>query len=172
MNQWLGAVFVIGATTYTGIWYGEQLQEHIRQLTKIRKILLDLYCDVEYGGCTLSESLERIAKKQDILLREWLGDLCEKMRLDKGLPFEEIFERSVYDKLTNSALSAQDIKRMAEFGKSLGSTQRVNQLRAIQIYQKELEQRIEELESDCREKRKISRILGISSGVLIVILLL
>ena len=163
---------MIAATTYTGMEYSKNLHKRIWQLNDLKKIMLNLYGDVEYGGCTLAESFERIAKKQEPPFQTFLNTLCIKMKKEKGMPFEMIFEGAVNETLQTSALRIKDKENLTRLGRQLGNTQRNSQLRTIQIYLEELEQLIQELEKEKQEKQKLGRILGISSGVLIVILLL
>ena len=74
--------------------------------------------------------------------------------------------------LSESALTDSDRNSLIQLGKQLGNNQRNGQLRILQLYLQELEQEMKELEKTKQEKQKIGRILGVSSGVLIVILLL
>lgn len=172
MMRWIGALCVVFATSYVGIEYSKNIQRRIRQLSELKKIFLDLYSDVEYGSCTLLESFQRIAKKQEPLYQNLLTDICAGMEKGNGMPFGIIFSDSIERILAESALRDSDKKGLMQLGRQLGNTQRNGQLRILQIYLQELESLIEELEKTKQEKQKLSRILGVSSGVLIVILLL
>lgn len=172
MIRWIGALCVVFATSYAGIEYSKNLQRRIHQLTELKKIFTDLYSDVEYGACTLAESFERIAGKQDILFQDFLNRICCGMKDGNGMPFHLIFSEAIDHALSESALRDSDKVHLIQLGRQLGSTQRNGQLRILQLYFQELEQLIKELEEAKLEKQKLSRILGVSSGVLIVILLL
>lgn len=172
MIRWVGALCVIVSTTLAGIEHGRKLQRRITQLNTLKHIVIQLYGDVEYGGCTLAESFQRIAAKQEATFQLFLLNLCEKLEKEKNSSLREIFTDAVEAFLKNSALDDRDKAGLIRFGSQFGSVSKNNQLRIIQLYIQELEQVIEELEQAKTEKQKLSKVLGISSGVLIVILLL
>lgn len=178
MIRWIGAIFVVFATSYAGYEYSQNLQKRIQQLNGLKKIFTDLYSDVEYGACTLLESFSRIGERQENLYRDFLQRVCSGMKKDEdpkeknGIPFHLIFSEAIMTQLSESALTDSDRNSLIQLGKQLGNNQRNGQLRILQLYLQELEQEMKELEKTKQEKQKIGRILGVSSGVLIVILLL
>lgn len=173
-----GAILVIFATSYAGFECSGRIQKRINQLYGLKSIFTELYSDVEYGACTLSESFGKMAEHQEKLYEVFLKDLSQSMKFDsengryQEQSFSCLFSEAVDQKLSQSALSKEDKQGLIQFGKQLGSNQKQGQLRLIQIYLQKLDLKIQELEKTKSEKQKIIRILGISGGMLLVILLL
>ena len=88
------------------------------------------------------------------------------------MAFGSIFADAVEEKLKDSDLKKEDKEELMDMGKQLGNQPRQGQLRILQLYLHDLERKIQELECDRQGRQKIGKILGIASGVLIVILLL
>ncbi len=167
---------MVAATSYAGFAYSQNLQQRIWQLNNLKKIFTAVYSDVEYGACTLVESFERISNKQEVLFQDFLKRICCGMKKDSTsnlcMPFYIIFSEAIDSQLKESALHDSDKEDLIQLGKQLGNEQRKGQMRIIQMYLQDLDVKVAELEKSRQEKQKLSRILGISSGVLIVILLL
>lgn len=176
MMRLIGAIFVIAATSWAGVEYGRNLQYRIRLLSGIKKIFTEVYSDVEYGACTLKESFERIAVKQETVLERFLIKICAGMGGNEAgqgnMPLHLILSEAVNSELSESSLLPADKEQLIRLGEQLGNNQRKGQLRILELYLHDLDGKIAELQKEQKDKQKISRILGISSGVLIVILLL
>lgn len=178
MIRWVGAGLVVLATSLAGYEYGRNLQKRISQLKELKKIVTDLYSDIEYGACSLSESFARISEQQSELYRAFLLKICAGMKKEEpmesryGMPFSMIFTQAVTEMLSGSALTESDKKGLLRFGSQLGNNQKKGQLRILQLYLQELDYQIEELQKTRVEKQKTGQMLGISVGVLVVILLL
>jgi stage III sporulation protein AB len=172
MIRLIGAGLVILATSYTGFRYSGSVAGRIHQMREIQGIFTDLYSDVEYGACTLAESFSRIARRQNVMFQGFLICLCECMGQVNGMDFAAIFEETVELKLKDSDLKKEDKDELIYMGKQLGNQPRQGQLRAVELYLHDLERKIQELERDKQDRQKLSRVLGIAGGVLIVILLL
>lgn len=178
MIRLAGAILVIFATSYAGFECGGRIQKRINQLYGLKSIFTELYSDVEYGACTLSESFRKIAEHQEKLYEVFLKELSRSMKCDsedrryQEQSFAHLFSEAVDQKLSQSALSKEDKQGLLQFGKQLGCNQKQGQLRLIQMYLQKLELKIQELEKTKTEKQKIIRVLGISVGMLLVILLL
>ena len=172
MIRLIGAVLVILGTSCAGFRYSFSIAGRISQMKGLQNIFTDIYSDVEYGACTLAESFARIARRQDMMLQEFLIYLCECMEKGNGMAFGSIFADAVEEKLKDSDLKKEDKEELMDMGKQLGNQPRQGQLRILQLYLHNLERKIQELERDRQDRQKIGKILGIASGVLIVILLL
>lgn len=178
MNRLLGAILVILSTSYIGYEYSKNIQKRIQQLESLRRIVTDLFSDVEYGACTLFESFSRIGAKQDILFQGFLEKVCSGMQNTNGytdgsgMPFSVIFAEAITSELCNSALTKEDKNSLEQLGKQLGNNQKKGQLRILHLYLQELEGKLVELEKTKKEKQKMGQMFGVTSGILIVILLL
>lgn len=172
MLKLAGAILVIFSTSFYGLSYSSNIQKRIDELKTLKRIFTELYGDVEYGACSLQESFFRIGNSQDTFYKKFLHRICQNMKNGPLHSFSEIFEKVAEEELKISALKKEDLESLMSFAAQLGNHQRESQLRVIKIFLHDLEQKISQLEKDRISKQKLSRVLGVSSGILIVILLL
>ena len=163
---------MIFSTSYYGLCYSQSIQKRIQELEILKKIFAELYGDVEYGACSLQESFFRIGDKQNHIYKRFLHEICKKMGHGCGTTVSDMFEMVIKDSLEKSSLNRNDLELLKAFASELGNHQKDSQLRMIKIYLHDLDQKISELERERISKQKLGRVLGISSGILIVILLL
>ena len=71
----------------------------------------------------------------------------------------------------NAALTKEDKEEFARFGESLGYLDVEMQKNAMKLYLKELEQKIEYLQKEIPQKRKLYQSLGVMGGIFLLILL-
>ena len=85
-------------------------------------------------------------------------------------PFDEQFRRMT--ELFKEVLSREDIRTLNEFTRDLGASDTASQLQHIRLYVALLRERLEQARGDVERKSKIYRILPLSLGVAIAVLLI
>ena len=73
--------------------------------------------------------------------------------------------------LKGRAITKEDKEEFARFGESLGYLDVEMQKNAMKLYLKELEQKIEYLQKEIPQKRKLYQSLGVMGGIFLLILL-
>lgn len=70
------------------------------------------------------------------------------------------------------ALQTQDVELLLSFGEGFGYLDQQMQLSSIQFVQEQLLDRVGELRGGCAARMRMARLLGVSAGIFLVILLL
>ena len=99
------------------------------------------------------------------LFASCISDIPVFLKKDKKL-YKEIKEQ-----LKGTALTKEDKEEFARFGESLGYLDVEMQKNAMKLYLKELEQKIEYLQKEIPQKRKLYQSLGVMGGIFLLILL-
>lgn len=172
MIKTAGSVLILLTAVFLGFLKGQQYEDRIHDMKILEYIFQELLSDIEYGKITMGESFGRIEKKVQDPFCRFLKNLCGEVKWKRGRRFEDIFAGELDACLRKSALSPNDLQKLKALGYHMGVTEKESQIHAIQTYLRELKTERENLECIAPDKKKICRVLGISGGAFLVIILL
>ena len=172
MIRLLGALCILVSCSSYGFLRGQLWTDRLKQIRIIRRIFITLSGDIGYGSISLPESLERIAGQVDMPFSRFLKNISGEMRRGQGKPLDIIFREEIDRTLGYSALKPSDKAGLAQMGALLGSMDRGTQVQIINMYLQELDTTIADITDSIGSRQKLCRMLGVVSGILIIILLL
>lgn len=172
MIKAMGAIIILAAATCLGFMKGQQYEERIRDLKQLELIFQELLSDIRFGKITMAESFQRISLNVPIPFDRFLKNLCGEMKWKRGRRFEEIFSEEVKKCLEQSSLENSDLQKLKKVGHSMDGADRESQIHALEIYLREVKKEREWLEGMAPEQKKICRVLGVTGGVFLLIILL
>lgn len=88
----------------------------------------------------------------------------------KGKPFGEIFRSCARESLDDQNFTREEKEKIFSLGERLGYLGMDMQLRQLQLLEEDLENEIQELNKDLKEKKKLYQSLGILLGILLAVL--
>jgi len=165
---------VLAGSAGLGIWIGLQYKERIRILLQLRKMLLLMDGEIRSRHTPLPEAICRLTGKTEEPCRAFLQTLNELFREQQQEVFSVLWRRAVEEKLDvdESPLKKEDLELIKDFGEMFGCPDVRMQLDAIHFLQEQLLDRIGELSSVCSSKMRISKLMGVSAGIFLLIILL
>ena len=172
MIRLAGGLMVIGAATLFGFRAAEAVEEEYRQIQDIRRIMYMLQGEIRYARSFLSEAFQIIANTQEEPYASWLTCLQKKMDLRTEGSFPGIWEETAREHLEGLALKEAEKKRLYALGQYLGTADVKMQISHLQMYVEHLERRMEEMRHTMQTQKKLYRVLGMSGGILLAILLI
>lgn len=165
-----GVCLVLGASFLLGMQKSRQFTKRIEQLQELHRMVLCIQGEILYKKAELPEALRSSAGKVrppfDLFLRQTAG------RADSfdGVRFSCLFEQEIREQLKQTALVKEDKEELTRFGESLGYLDVEMQKNAMIFYLRELEQKIEYLQREVPQKRKLYQSLGVMGGIFLLIL--
>ena len=142
---------------------------HLEDLILVLKILRS---EMEYRNDPLPELMERIARRMTGKAGDFLNAVCSFLKGDDRYDFYDSWKEAVNKIYGESALAESDRSILSRAGIELGKTDMSNQLALFAHLFDRLEEQKKEADEERRKKSRICRTLGISLGVLAVIVLL
>lgn len=167
-----GSVLVISATTLWGIWKERELKEQYIQMENLRQLFYRLQSEIRYARSPLGEIFPHIGRYAKEPYRTWLLKLGERMDERNGGAFEELWETSIRECLTDSGLPEAELMRLTELRGRLGLADIELQVKSLELYLIQLSEAMEEARENMKTKVRLCRCLGIMSGLFIVTLML
>ena len=172
MIRLAGGLLVIASASLFGFRAADALEEEYRQMQDLRRIVYMLQGEIRYARSFLSEAFLAIAQDQEEPYKSWLRCLQEKMdmREEGSLPW--LWEETARAHLGKLALKEGEKRRLYALGHYLGTADVKMQVSHLQMYAEHLEARMEDMQQTMQTQKKLYRVLGMSGGILLAILLI
>ncbi|SDC04378.1 stage III sporulation protein SpoIIIAB [Shouchella lonarensis] len=169
--KWLGACFIVLCTTLYGFHKAKALRERPQQLRQLQVALRSLEAEIMFGQTPLAEASERIAAQLSEPLSQFFLQFSCKLQ-EKHVTVATAWMESLDETLRETALKQSEREVLRQFGTTLGTTDRTQQQKQLKLAQVHLER--DELEAKDLQVRyeKMTKMLGILAGLLLVILFL
>ena len=168
--KFLGAVALIGATSFIGFSLAADCSKRPRALRELQALLQMLENEISYLSNLLSEAFNRIYEGTNsdtaILFREAAIHLETN-----GTTADTAWEKAIEENYAKLSLNKEDKAILLTFGKMLGNSDLEGQINNIKLISSQL--KLQELKAEEMRKKneKMYRSLGVLSGLAITIIL-
>lgn len=171
MIKIIGAMLIIGATTWVGFESAKTLHNRTEQLRLLKSALRSLEAEIMFGHTPLHEASRRIASQLSSPLNQLFESFAKKLT-DTETTVKDAWEQSLKEIWKSTALKQGEYSIMKQFGETLGRHDKFSQQKQIQLALTHLER--EEMDAVDKQAKyeKMAKSLGFLSGVLLVIILL
>ena len=161
---------ILVSGTGCGFALSSRLTRRKRNLEMILRMLILLKGEIRYGNTSLYDAFTGAAGKLEGKYREFFLNTAEEIKKKKGKPFGEIFRNCARASLDDQNFTREEKEKIFSLGERLGYLGMDMQLRQLQLLEEDLENEIQELNKDLKEKKKLYQSLGILLGILLAVL--
>ncbi len=161
-----GICIVMTATCSIGYIMGERAKRQLEIVSSLRRCMGIIESEVRYMGTEMRKIFEMISEKEE----EWasfFGCMAKYMESDYQIKKDFIIQEKITEELQK-----EDRSDLIRFMCEPCGYDRQNELGRINIYMNRLDTRITALESDLKGRVKLMRMLGLSSGVFLILLII
>ena len=168
----IGCIFIISSCAGMGFLFASEIKRRIEDLKAAKSMALLLRGDIRYAQTALPEALENITKRHDGRLTPFFKKVSKELAQYSGISLAEIWESAMKEELANTSMSKKDRTCFLEFGKQLGYLDKDMQMNHIDWYITQVEEDMQEINLDAKEKIRLYRSLGVLLGIFVIILVL
>ena len=147
-----------------------ELGNRKKHLEMLMRMIILLKGEIRYGNTSLYDAFTGAAGKLEGKYREFFLNTAEEIKQKKGKPFGEIFRNCARESLDDQNFTREEKEKIFSLGERLGYLGMDMQLRQLQLLEEDLENEIQELNKDLKEKKKLYQSLGILLGILLAVL--
>ncbi|HZK18836.1 MAG TPA: stage III sporulation protein SpoIIIAB [Clostridia bacterium] len=171
MLKIIGSVVVILAGGLIGATVARSYESRPRELRELRSGLQLLETEIIYGATPLPDALERVAQSCRGSIGGLFGYASGKLYSREGYTAAEAWE-SALDRLSQiTSLNSDDVAVLRKLGSFLGVSDQDDQEKHMRLLAEQMTHQIEKAENDARVNVRLWRYLGISSAVVVVMIL-
>ena len=163
---------IIGGCMGLGLWYREQFRGRLIALRQMARVLELFAGEIRYGKSTLPECCGQLANHVEEPYRKCFRDIFQQMEKNDGITFAAIYRDCMQSCLQELPLSGDDRNLMLTLFSEHDFADGEMQIRSLARRSEVLEETINVLERDMREKCRLAVGMGVMSGLLLVIVLL
>ena len=168
----LGAVLLVLAGGGLGRQVAERYGRRVRELEQLRGLLGMLASEIDYGLTPLPEAFGRVGRLgEGGAVRRLFERTALAVTEDSPESFREAWQRVRGEEATALALTKPDDEILEELGWALGSSDREDQLRHLQLATERLGMALSEAQRVAVKNVPLSRSLGLLGGILVALLL-
>lgn len=168
----LGSVFVIASTSLFGYLMGRERINRLTQLKTLKKILVQLRGEIQYGYTPLPEAMRNLGERSETIFSSFFFSVEKQLKNYEGNTFFSIWKKEIEEELKHTALNRQDKVKLISLGENLGYLDQDMQIKNIDLYLEGLEEEILVESSSQKEKIRLYQLLGVLSGVFVTIVML
>ena len=167
----VGAILIIISSYLLGEMLFEKLNNRLLALKELHKVGCILKANIRHIGSDIEEALQEIVNRVNNEIQGFIEDIIEQIKTRKVADMSFIWKEAVSNRLKNIGFSEDEIKIINRLGENIGYMDREMQIESIDLYLNELEEKIEILKIELRQKRKLYKTLGIGIGMIIVLII-
>lgn len=167
-----GTFLVLAASTAICYRYCLRIKERYRMLEEWKKCMVILKGEIAYAKTVMPEALYYLSKNSSSPFTEFFGDVAGGLEEKTAKTFGEIWGKKCEHYFGHGVLGREDAGFLAELGSSLSIQDAGTLLQTLQLYITRLGERIEKERQQMSEKLRIYRLLGISFGITVVVVLI
>ena len=147
-----------------------ELGNRKKHLEMLMRMIILLKGEIRYGNTSLYDAFTGAAGKLEGKYREFFLNTAEEIKKKTGKPFGEIFRSCARESLDDQNFTREEKEKIFSLGERLGYLGMDMQLRQLQLLEEDVENEIQELNKDLKEKKKLYQSLGILLGILLAVL--
>ena len=170
MLRTVGLCVIVISGVGCGFAMSNELGRRKKMMEMILRMIILLRGEIRYGNTSLYDAFTGAAGKLEGKYREFFLNTAEEIKKKKGKPFGEIFRNCARASLDDQNFTREEKEKIFSLGERLGYLGMDMQLRQLQLLEEDLENEIQELNKDLKEKKKLYQSLGILLGILLAVL--
>ncbi|PWK11498.1 stage III sporulation protein SpoIIIAB [Tumebacillus permanentifrigoris] len=171
MIKLLGGVLVLAASTMAGFRIANRYGDRPKQLRHFVSALKVLETEIFYAATPLPEACQRIASRMPAPVGEFFQKISDKLRDGRGLTGDGAWQEALSEMRGKLILKETDRDVLRQFGRTLGVSDRADQIKHIHLGVAHLTAEEAGARDDQARNEKMWRYLGALLGLAVLILL-
>lgn len=171
MIKLIGAIMIVGASTYIGFLMAALLKARVSELKDMESALLQLETQIFFTRTTLPEAFSDVGKKSKSPVSDFFYSVAESLRNND---LDSVFQafKDAFDKQKDFNITVSDKDIFLDLAKGLGESDLDGHKKIFSLAEYQLKNTINALEKKNEKTVKMYRCLGFSVGAMVTILLI
>lgn len=167
--KWIGALLFIGITTWSGFEWSHKLAKRPVQIRQLKNALQILEAEMLYSQLPLSDAFKSISRQIPQPTKHFFQALSSEMTTSDA-DFLILWDEQVMNFINASSLSKNEEEILRQFGRTLGQHDLDQQQKHIHLTATYLERELQDARDRHIKYGYMSKMLGVLSGLFIVLM--
>lgn len=157
---------IFGLSTSIGLMISKRFDNRVIELKEFKNILNIMKTKIKFTYEPLAEIFKQIANKNESNIERIFGQMANQITYYQT---RDVWENCIQE--ADISINQEDKDILKKLGKLLGQTDVEGQVSEIEVTQNFLNMQIEKAEEEKKKNQKIYKTLGITIGLVFVIIL-
>jgi stage III sporulation protein AB len=171
MIKLIGAALILFSGAMIGFYQASQYAARPRQIRQLIQALKLLETEILYGFTPLPEALGKIGRQMSPPISEIFIDTADQLGENSGTTTTDAWRQAISDHWRRTAMKPVEEDIVRQLGLTLGTTDRDDQIKHLQLAVTSLRAEEEAARDDQSRYEKMWKSLGILTGALVVVLM-
>lgn len=172
MAKIIGCILMITGCSAIGFWRAECMRRRLQEMHELKRYVLFMKGEICCQNHTLPETFLELEKKAKGIWGKFFHNIARSLEKMEEGTLAEIWKREMAEQLSGSYLKEREKREWLALGENLGYLDMEMQLHMLEIFQVHLNESMEEEREEVKNQSKLSRILGVMSGIFLTVLLM
>ena len=159
-------VIIFGLSTAIGLMISKTYENRVIELKEFKNILNIMKTKIKFTYEPLAEIFKQISKDNQTNIEKIFGKMSKQLTF---YPARDVWEKCIQE--ADISINQHDKDILKKMGKLLGQTDVEGQISEIEVTEKFLNMQIEDAEEEKKKNQKMYKTLGITIGLVFVIIL-
>ena len=159
-------IAIFGLSTAIGLVISKTYENRVTELKEFKNILNIMKTKIKFTYEPLAEIFKQIANKNESNIEKIFGQMANQITYYQT---RDVWENCIQD--ADISINQEDKDILKRLGKLLGQTDVEGQVSEIEVTQNFLNMQIEKAEEDKKKNQKLYKTLGVTIGLIFVIIL-
>ena len=159
-------IAIFGLSTAIGLAISKTYENRVIELKEFKNILNAIKIKIKFTYEPLAEIFKQIANKNETNVEKIFGQMSNQITYFQT---REVWENCIQD--ADISINQEDKDILKKLGKLLGQTDVEGQISEIEVTESFLNMQIEKAEEDKKKNQKLYKTLGVTIGLIFVIVL-
>lgn len=160
-------IAIFGLSTAIGMAISKTYSNRVIELKEFKNILNMMKTKIKFTYEPLAEIFKQIANNNDTNVEKIFGQMANQITY---FPTREVWENCIQE--ADISINQEDKDILKKLGKLLGQTDAEGQISEIEVTENFLNMQIEKAEEEKKKNQKLYKTLGITIGLIFVIILI
>ena len=159
-------IAIFGLSTAIGLAISKTYENRVIELKEFKNILNAMKTKIKFTYEPLAEIFREVANKNDTNIEKIFGQMANQITYFQT---REVWENCIQE--ADISINQEDKDILKKLGKLLGQTDVEGQVSEIEVTQNFLDMQIDKAEEEKRKNQKMYKTLGVTMGLIFVIIL-
>ena len=164
--KYMVLVIIFGLSTAIGLMIAKSYENRVNELKEFKNILNIMKTKIKFTYEPLAEIFKQISKNNQNNVEKIFGQMTNQLAY---YPAREVWENCIQD--ADISINQEDKDILKKMGKLLGQTDVDGQISEIEVTENFLNMQIYKAEEEKKKNQKMYKTLGITMGLVFVIIL-